>query len=426
MNSSPEILILGAGISGIAAARTAKAAGKSVLLLEARHRIGGRVHTVDCQGTPVDLGASWIHGGSRRNPLTDIAAEFGAETAKTRMEEVRVWDFDGRELSEKELRQVDRLGTRATRALLRASEDADANGSLENAVETLIAAMAFPSATVKRAVEDLIAAQYELDRGEDAARLGFAGFDADGSFPGGDMLLLKGYGPLLEALAQGLDVRFGEVVEHITHGLHGATVRTNRGEFHAPKLIVTLPLGVLKSGRITFQPQLPPAKQAAMGRLAMGTLNKIVLRFHQAFWPTGTHGMVRLQSSRATNSIFLPLTPTHGAPVVVWFAKGEHSRRLESESDAAVEAFVMNELRVIFGQDIPAPVAMIRTRWQADPFAEGSYSVRPPGASWEDFEAIAEPVGEVLFFAGEATHRKYSGTMHGAWLSGVRAGNSVS
>jgi monoamine oxidase len=117
---------------------------------------------------------------------------------------------------------------------------------------------------------------------------------------------------------------------------------------------------------------------------------------------------------------FFSLLPTHRANVLVAMAASSLARTLEQQPPRAAVALAVEQLRSIFGNELPAVTGFLTSRWQADPFARGAYSHMPPGASPADNDALAAPVGENLFFAGEATHRQYPGTVHGALLSGQR------
>jgi monoamine oxidase len=160
-------------------------------------------------------------------------------------------------------------------------------------------------------------------------------------------------------------------------------------------------LGVLKAGSVEFDPPLPKRKRAAIERLGSGVLNKLALVFEKEFWPRGT----RVVSHTGAHANLIV-----SGRALIGLTGGADARSPVPEP----EEDLLRSLKA------PKPIAAVLTRWHDDPFARGAYSVVPPGASSADFDALAEPVGPLLF-AGEATNRAYRGTVHGAYLSGLRA-----
>jgi len=186
-----------------------------------------------------------------------------------------------------------------------------------------------------------------------------------------------------------------------------------------------LRLGVLKAGTVAFTPPLPAAKQKAIQRLGMGVLNKLYLRFPRRFWDADAELINYIPAQHGRWAESLNMAYYTDAPVLLCFNAGIYGTATEALSDAEVVAAAMTSLRTIYGADIPAPTAHLRTRWAADPYARGSYSFAAVGSSPADRDALAAPVGGRLFFAGEATYRDYPSTVHGAYLSGRRAAANI-
>jgi monoamine oxidase len=207
----------------------------------------------------------------------------------------------------------------------------------------------------------------------------------------------------------------------VVHGERAIRIETSRGAFEADAAILTAPLGVLQRGAVAFDPPLSEEKRAALGRLGMGVLDKVALRFPRAFWPRERH-FVGYASARADEfPVFLNLARGGGAPILVGFAGGSAARELEGRSDAEIAGAAMAVLRRIFGRGVPEPEAAVATRWASDPDALGSYSNLRVGADPADYDRLAAPLaGGRLRFAGEATNRAHPATVHGAYLSGVR------
>ena len=248
----------------------------------------------------------------------------------------------------------------------------------------------------------------------------------------GDHCFLPGAnGRLVRALARGTDVAFGATATRIETYEDRGVVRTADGRsFSADAVLVTASLGVLKSKLIEFAPALSPRKQAAIDRLGFGLLNKVVFLFPTPFWgPGDMFGRIN-PPGRARGDLFLfySYTATAGVPVLAGLVSGEAAAELEEQPAAASVERALRDLRAIFeprGVAVPAPLAAARTAWGSDPLSRGAYSSIPVGASGADYDALAESVGGVLFFGGEATCRKHPATMHGAALSGFREAANI-
>ena len=198
-------------------------------------------------------------------------------------------------------------------------------------------------------------------------------------------------------------------------------------------VLVTVPLGVLKKGSIKFNPELPPQKQDAIKRLGFGLLNKVAMLFSHDFWggEIDTFGHLTEDSSqRGEFFLFYSYSSVSGGPLLVALVAGESAIKFEKSSPVDTVERVLNVLRGIFspkGIDVPDPLQVICTQWGTDKFTYGSYSYVAIGSSGDDYDVLAESVGDGrVFFAGEATNRRYPATMHGALLSGFREAANIS
>ncbi|WP_439689658.1 flavin monoamine oxidase family protein [Curtobacterium sp. SP.BCp] len=419
-----DVVVVGAGVSGLAAARALVQGGRSVTVLEARDRIGGRTWTDDALGVPVDLGASWIHGIDG-NPLWELAPALGIDTVEFT---VGSFQFDGRPIgwhapSGRRLTEAEAASFVADLHALDAAlpevvEHAPPPSTYASAVNAVLRDLRIDGDRAARVRE------YTAHRSEDLCGAPVTVLDAHGldeeHVPGDEVVFPRGYGQYARALAEGLDVRLSSVVRAVRQSPDGAAVELADGRVvTAAAVVVTVPLGVLQAGAITFEPPLGPDVLDAMGRLGMGVYDKVFLRFPERFW--GDDWVVRQQGPAGVDwHSWYDMSRVTGEPVLAALVGGAGARRIESLPDALVVDEAVTALRRMFGPSIPQPDAVRITRWAADPFARGSYSYLHVGASPDDHDLLGSPSGRVQL-AGEATWGDDPATVHGALLSGLRA-----
>ncbi len=413
-------LVIGAGIAGIAAARALKDAGRTVTVLEARDRIGGRIHTSRLwPDVPADLGASWIHGADG-NPLTSLAAAAGATTMMTSYENAQLHLAEG-------LRATGVRGggeawaSGVVETAIAAARRADEDKSLRAAIDG-VSPPARRSAVQRAQLEFHLAGTYEQEYAGAAEQLSAWSFDDDEVFSGEDLLFPGGYDQIPRFLARGLDIRLNAVVSEVRWGANGVELQLSTGHtLRADQVIVTVPLGVLKIGAIRFTPDLPRSKREAIAGLGMGLLNKHFLRFDRVFWPGDYdwHELVKETPGRWSQWVSLAKT---GAPVLMGITGAEAARAIEPLDDRAIVAEAMDAVREMLGTAAPGPAGWQLTRWNADPFAQGSYSFNAVESGRAHRRELARAeAGGALRFAGEACSDAYPGTAHGALLSGRAA-----
>jgi monoamine oxidase len=253
-------------------------------------------------------------------------------------------------------------------------------------------------------------------------RVSLAGVAAYIQHRGGNLLPNGGYRSLVEHLADGLDIRTATPVLRIDHDAASATAITPGHSWAADWVVVTVPLGVLQARAIDFQPSISQTHQAAIDRLAMGTLEKVVFRFEHPVWPTGVSRLIHISPDR----LFPGWTVLAGQPAtIVGFYNPHCTPGMTEVSPPQRLELAMGVLRSMLGADIPSPVASAATNWAEDPFTVGSYSFIPVGASPEDMEVLATPPAARLILAGEHTIVEHHGTVHGAYASGVRAAQTI-
>jgi monoamine oxidase len=403
------VIVVGAGLAGLSVARALADRGVPVTVLEARDRIGGRVHTSTLwPDLPMDLGASWIHG-TTGNPLTALARAAGARLVETDYDSALALGPTGQPV-EPDYDTAERLLAKA----LRLAEGAGADLSIWQAV-TESEDWSAVSAAERRMLRHVLNATLEQEYGGALARLSaWHGQDAD-EFNGPDALFPGGFGQIAAHLARGLDVRLGHPVARVEPG----RVVLADGSAMAGRVALTVPLGVLKAGRIELAEPLSPARQAAIDTLDMGLLNKAWLRFDRVAWPDDVDWIEWLGPTPGVWAQWVSLTHRLGVPVLLGFNAADQAREIETLDDRVTLDAATQALRAMFGSAFPAPVAAQVTRWGQDPLAHGSYSYNPVGTTPGMRDALqGADWGGTLWFAGEACAEGYFGTAHGAVLSG--------
>ncbi len=350
MDADPDpdtVVVVGAGMSGLAAGRVLRDEGYDVIVVEGRDRLGGRIWTDRRLGPPLDLGASWIQG-TVDNPVAELADTWGIATVATDFDNIAIYDADGRELSGEEQDAVEELLEEVLDEATAWAEAQDDDMPLGRAIDEALQERTL-SATDARRLDFAANTTIEHEYAADATELSAWWWDDGDQLDGDDVLFPGGYGQVVDRLAEGLDVRFGHVVERVAWGEDGVTVITDRGPIEADCAVITVPLGVLQAGRPDFDPPLPAAKRAAVERLGMGLLDKVYLRFPEVFWDADVDVLGYVSADRGEWGAFVDLAGVTGEAILLCFNAGTFARRLEQETDEQIVARAMRVLRTVYG-----------------------------------------------------------------------------
>lgn len=427
VRKKPKILVIGAGISGLAAAQSLHAAGCEVLVLEARDRIGGRINTDRSSlGVPIELGASWIHGISG-NPLYKLAQKNKIKTIACAYESMpQIFNADGKELSPAEVIRLKAIFAKLHKRLWRLQSVEDgADRSVRDAIADILADLHL-SPSDSKLMQHVISTDIENDYAINSDHLSFAYFDQDNGFTGGDYLVPNGYLEIVQCLARDLEIRKNMVVRKITYADEKVMAETDSGDkFSADYCLVTLPLGVLKKNLVHFDPALPDAKTKAINDLAMGVFDKVYLRFAKRFWSPDYTWIEYAHEQADKWPMFFNLAKFTKQPLLVAFNVGRFALELEERDSASIISQCMLVLRKMYGAEIPDPVSTKCTAWGKDPFAYGSYSYVPVNASVSLYDDLGAPVNNLLFFAGEACNSKHFSSADAAYLSGLKSSAQI-
>lgn len=415
-----DVIVLGAGVAGLAAGHALLDDDLDVVLLEARERLGGRAHT-DRQfaGFPVEFGAEFIHG--ERAATWGWVDRLGLATAHwTKLDDSWVRLADGRRLT---MRQARKLSPEieATRSWNLPVSDLpprplESFGAYLQRVGFGLQHLDY----VRRAYAN---AEGESMRFLDATASveGLSALQLDGEE---DYRILEGYGAVVEALGVGLEIHTQSVVAQVKWGDGGVVVTTQDGHvYRGRSAVVTLPVGVLQAGGVQFQPPLPADKTGALAGLGMGPVAKFVYRFAEQLTPDEIHAIYAAGNPPMWWS---PSAVQPETEAVVWSAlvSGDGMVELLQDGEEAALERALEALRLEVGRPGLRPLEARVVDWYADPFARGGYSHVRPGHHGAR-ERLAEPTPP-LYWAGEATATEdRAATVHGAILSGERAAVEV-
>ena len=401
-----EVVVVGGGAAGVAAAKRLREASIRCLLVEARPRLGGRAFTViDGAGFALDLGCGWLHSADH-NPWVGVAEARGFIIDKT----PPPWmnrpplevnfppaEYDGfRDAFGEFYDRVEEIARRGT--------DMPAAAALEagNRWNPLIDAM---STYISGA---------ELDR--------VSLIDLDNYHNSGvNWRVREGYGTLVRAHGAGIPAILDCPVDRIDHGGRRLIVHTGKGEIATDRVIVTVPTAILAAERIRFTPALANKIEAARG-LPLGLADKLFMALADAEeFPPTTRLFAHKDRAATAGYHFRPF----GWPMIEAYFGGACAAELEAGGDAAFFDFAVNELVGVFGAGFARRLKFVRVhRWGHDPFALGSYSFALAGRA-DDRAALAAPVDNRIFFAGEACSLHDFSTAHGGYLTGVAAADNV-
>jgi monoamine oxidase len=402
-----DIVVIGAGAAGIAAARRILAANRKVIVVEAASRIGGRCLTDSSTfEVPFDRGARWMHNPDT-NPIIKLARAAGLEM---------VTAPSGQKI---------RIGRRNARA-----------GETEDFLATLVKAnRAIDDASRKADISCAAALPKEL--GDWASTIDFA---LGASFAGKDLkdfsavdkvraadrntafACRQGLGTLIAKLGAEVPVSLSTPANRISWSNRDVTVETPSGKIAARAAIVTVSSNVLTAGSIKFAPDIPKRALDAASKLSLGSYDHIVLQM-----PGNPLGLSRddvIIEQSTSNRTALLLANIGGSSLCSIDVGGSFGRDLSAQGEAAMLAFAKEWLTKLFGSDVAAAIKKSSaTRWNASPYVLGAMSAAAPGGQ-ASRKILTEPIG-AMFLAGEATHETLWGTVDGAWESGERAADAA-
>ncbi|MBK9742196.1 MAG: FAD-dependent oxidoreductase [Saprospiraceae bacterium] len=409
------VIIVGAVISGLAAAKKLKENGFNVIVLEAQSKVGGRLKTNRSLGVAFDEGASWIHG-TAGNPIASLAQQAGMNTAFTDDESILAYDLGGVLHSDSNFSDTEDKFYSVLETLKN-------NGSSTKSFETVFNEL-YPTYCNDRLWKFFLSTYLTFDTG-DLNMLSSLLYNEGEEFGGEERISVNGYDTIPSYLAIGLNVQLNQKVTKIDYSNTKILVSHNGTVTEADYVLVTVPLGVLKANKIDFVPSLPNTKQNAIQKVGVNCVNKFLLTWETAFWDDEQY-ICYTPDIKDKFNYFVNVKkyqPTVNA--LMTFAYADKARQTENMTDQQIIEEIMTHLRDIYGNNIPYPKNILRTKWQTNEYSYGSYSYTAVGTEMRHFDDLAEEIDDKIFFAGEHTEIDYFSTAHGAYLSGIREADKI-
>ena len=413
--SAVGVAIIGAGISGISAAKILKKHGIRSIVLEGSHRIGGRAYTEELSpGNWFDLGCSYLHNG-KSNPFLSIAESLKIpintadgdlfNTSRTK------YFSNGSAITLKDKNQLQR----ANDSLLGKIRSAKTDKSI------------FAFMDIDNYYFPILSHLYSSNNAADPDLVSSKDYRNSIS-DGPDYPVPNGFGNLVKAWSNDIPVQLNTQVKKIYWDKSCVRLETSKGMFLAQKLIITVSTGILANNNIEMVPKLPKEKWQAIENLPMGTLNKIGISFskpsfskkergYYVSWPNKTFLEEKDVGSFEIN--------VSGLETIVVFVGGRFGKWLEGRGTSTMRDYAMTKVEETLGNTYIKNVnKTITTAWASDPFSNGAYSYAlPSNIPYRD--TLGKSIENTIFFAGEATESSHFGTAHGAYFSGVRAAKEI-
>ncbi|MBN8631697.1 MAG: FAD-dependent oxidoreductase [Rhodobacterales bacterium] len=401
-----DVVVVGAGCAGLAAAKRLRAAGASFRVVEAMDRIGGRAWTTTTDfGLPFDIGCAWIHAADR-NPFLPEAQAAGWTLQHHEMGLDHLW-FGKRRASEAEMEAERRAEATLADCIERHKGSSDRLSTLVEACHGLRVSATFAG---------------PMDFGADDDEISVTDFRAAADLDP-NYFTREGFGALVHRWGADVPLTLNCPVRRIRWDGPGVEVETDRGTIRAQAAIVTVSTGVLAFEDIAFTPDLPESHQEAIFDLPMGLLTKIPVRVQGTRLGLKPFDDVLIERYARHDLYFLAFP--FDIDLMIGFVGGDFAWEMEAAGPAAAVDFVTDRLADIFGSGMRKSVSHgTMTNWSAERHVRGGYSAARPGKAHAR-EVLSEPVGERIWFAGEALAGGLKQTAGGARLSGEAVAGAV-
>lgn len=449
-----DVIIIGSGVSGIAAARMLSKSQLSHVILEQCEFLGGRIQSWHYNKTHVDMGASYAHG-IYGHALVDASKQIKCFCKLVQPSGGVTLDCATQKKVDKNLYSMvselwddirNKMYAKSWKIYNKKMADISAKEAYDDLLQndedcaSMYAHLSkvFGKDNVDRVlIGELsgLAGYYALN--EDEVSVGGCMDPEEQHLKGGNHLINIGWNAVLKHLAKDLNILYKRKCVHVDYSKQNdAAVTVQFGDtsevYHAKYVICTASIGILQRNLIQFTPALPQAKQDAIKNFTMGELDKAVIVFDKPFWNPGSYFLSIVQED-CTNrhfEFFMSVQPITKEPILVGFVHGRFAKEIGEMSDEQAQEVTLHQLRKMFGAELvnkSKVVAFTYSKWHLNEISYGSYSAVPKGFSGALYDDMKSTEGsnQTLFFAGEACNRKYPGTTHGAFVSGEDAAQAI-
>lgn len=423
-----RVAIVGAGIAGLAAAQRLKQAQFDPVVIEGRGRIGGRVLTSTNLGVPIDLGASWLLG-TESNPLYDIVQAEKFKTFESSLDSLALYTAGSERVSAAEYSTIEQLYDNWRDYALDKAPEAEPKLPLSAALRDW---------SLNRQLQPrellllnwFMSREFEFKTGGNLSQISYRLFNRGTDLLGQHLILPQGMRQICLKLTTGIKVELETRVSLVSLEPDGVTLTSVHGDKASKRffdrVIVAIPLGRLAISPRSYCPGANDEKIEALKRLKMGTLSKIAMRFPKVFWPEGVHLVSFASPARGDILQHWSYSKVTDAPILVTAAVGDTARKLEKMKTAAeCVDLVMENLKSLFGSDIPKPEVYEVARWGSDYWSQGSVPFFAAGCNGDEIELVRAPLQDFVFYAGDHCDEQFFGTAHGAYRSGVAAAERI-
>ena len=412
-----NVIVIGAGISGLAAASTLKQQGANVIILEAKNYIGGRIKTNRSLGSPFEYGAGWIHGPSKENPIRNLADRSKSSLFVTDDDSCELLNLSGNDINEKVWDEIEEIWEE----IIYDEIDSDTEGSILDAINEYDSNIwSDPN------IRWVFSAWTEFDYGGPVHEISAGLIKEMSGFPTADVIFKDGYDKIINLLAKNLQIQTNSIVKSVNYSsINNITVSTTSKNYECDYVICSVPLGVLKFNSIEFNPALPEYKQDSIENVGFGTVTKLALKFTDQFWDSDVQYYYTVAKETGRWPVWMNYRTFSKEKILMGLCMGDYAKKADLMSTEELIEDGLKVLKNVWEDDVGEVQNVLRTSWLNDPFTKGAYSFPRVDNSEEDFENLAEPIDNKLFFCGEHTDLEYLATTHGALFTGIRAAKEV-
>lgn len=421
-NAVTRVIVIGAGFAGITIANVLKTHGIDVVVVEANTCIGGRTKTILMDNIKVETGAAWIHSPIG-NPLSELATAFSLEQKKFSLSDIysnlQLVNEQGDKVSSLKLESIMELADIIEEKLMKSVFNYSQKQTIAELLELEL--LNISDIYLRDWVKFILKIGFEADLATEIKNISLANYSINPLYEGEDDRIIEGYSTMLDLLAKDIKIYCDSEVSEIIQTTDEVTVHCTNGYIEkGSNAVVCVPLGVLKSDKIKFTPDLSIQKRDAIKNIGFGHFEKLILKFDQAFWKTINNDIkgILVQGDHIF-PYWIDISHDGDSPILAAHISGSMAEKFSKLSLDEVIEKALKILREIYGEAVTTPINAYRTNWSENSFFQGAYTHIPPSSSIRDLQYLSEPENRLLF-AGEASSVDRFGYVDGAFISGIR------